>query len=161
MLLRARRQGIKSLAHSLAGVTQKQLQPNSIQSWLYENKVTLTQEADLMGTVPGMSLFPAETEHRAGQAGSSQPEPQAPPPYMCPIHTVLRPTRPSGQVLQDTKNPQARQKRKKKQNKKKPCYMLPSMSSKRGPSGPLSTRDPGLPINTAPRGAHVPCLSKL
>ena len=118
MLLCARRQGIKSLAHSLAGVTQKQLQPNSIQSWLYENKVTLTQEADLMGTVPGMSLFPAETEHRAGQAGSSQPEPQAPPPYMCPIHTVLRPTRPSGQVLQDTKNPQARQKRKKKKQKK-------------------------------------------
>ena len=33
---------------------------------------------EIMGTMPGMSLSPEETKHRAGQAGLSQPEPHMP-----------------------------------------------------------------------------------
>lgn len=45
-----------------------------------------------MGTMPGMSLFPAETKHRAGQAGLSQPEPHMLlcwPGYLCAAHGHL------------------------------------------------------------------------
>lgn len=60
----------------------------------------------LRGTMP-----PAETGHRAGQAGSSH-EPQAWPaaqgdfhPSTCQSHPIPRPRRPLGQVLQDAKDP--------------------------------------------------------
>lgn len=120
--------------------------------------MALTREADLMETVPGMSLSPAETEHRAGQACSPQPEPHAllsrPGLHVCctppPVHVSNPPS------------PQASGSGPPKQEKQQiNHFMHPSVSSRRGPSGPLSIMDPGLPINVAPRGAHQPCLSKL
>ena len=103
--------------------------------------MALTREADLMGTMPGMSLSPAETEQKAGKTCSLQPEPHAllscPASHVCCTPPHVHVSNPPG--------PQASGSGPPKQEKQQiNHFMLPSVSSRRGPSGPLSIMDPGL-----------------